>query len=131
MSKSAVVPYTADQMYHLVNDIESYPQFLPWCTDAVVHDRTDESLTATVSLATGKLQQSFTTENRMRAGERIDVNLVKGPFKYLRGHWTFRDIDQNNCQVELEMEFEFRNKLLKLTLSAVFGQFMNALVGSF
>jgi len=131
VSKSAVVPYTAEQMYNLVNDIESYPEFLPWCTNAVVQDRSIDSLTASVSLATGKLKQTFTTKNRMQPGQRIEVNLIKGPFKHLQGHWTFEQAGEKLCRIELNMQFEFKNKLLKLTLSTVFNQFMNSLVGSF
>jgi len=131
VSKSAVVPYTAEQMYNLVNDIESYPEFLPWCTHAVIHEQDDNRLTASVSLATGKLKQTFTTENRMQAGERIDVNLVSGPFRYLKGYWTFQNTAGNLCRIELKMDFEFKNRLLKLALGAVFNQFMNSLVGSF
>ena len=131
VSKSANVPYTAEQMYDLVNDIESYPEFLPWCTEAEVFNRTDESLIATVSLATGRLKQSFTTENTMQGGERIDVKLIKGPFKQLSGFWKFENTVDNNCRIELNMDFEFKNRILKFTLSAVFNQFMNSLVGSF
>ena len=131
VSKSADVPYTADQMYRLVNDIEAYPEFLPWCTDAAVYHRTGRSLTATVSLASGKLKHSFTTENTMDPGRRIDIHLVSGPFKYLNGHWRFEDRGEAHCRVDLEMDFEFKSRLLALTLTGVFNQFMNSLVGSF
>jgi ribosome-associated toxin RatA of RatAB toxin-antitoxin module len=131
VSKSAVVPYTAEQMYNLVNDIDAYPEFLPWCTGAVVHSRAENRLTASVSLATGKLKQTFTTENRMQPGQRIDVTLISGPFKHLQGYWKFENTDSKFCRIELNMDFEFKNTLLKLTLSAVFNQFMNSLVGSF
>lgn len=131
VSKSAVVPYTAEQMYNLVNDIDAYPEFLPWCTAAVVHSRAVDRLTASVSLATGKLKQTFTTENRMQPGQRIEVTLISGPFKYLQGYWIFENTGNKLCRIELKMDFEFKNTLLKLTLGAVFNQFMNSLVGAF
>ena len=131
VSKTASVSYTAEQMYGLVNDIESYPEFLPWCTDAVIFSQTDSELTASVSLATGKLKQTFTTKNKMEPGHRIDINLISGPFKYLRGFWQFDDVRDGVCHVELYMEFEFKNKVLKIMLSSVFTQFMNSLVSSF
>jgi ribosome-associated toxin RatA of RatAB toxin-antitoxin module len=131
ISKSAVVPYTAEQMYSLVNDIEAYPEFLPWCTEATVYNRTDTGLRASVSLATGKIKQSFTTENTMRPGSLIDVRLISGPFSYLNGNWRFENVGNNLCRIDLQMEFEFRNKLLKLALGAVFTQFMSRLVSSF
>jgi ribosome-associated toxin RatA of RatAB toxin-antitoxin module len=131
VKKTANVPYTAEQMYALVNDIESYPEFLTWCTDAKVYNRKDDSLTATVSLATGKIKQTFTTENMMQAGRRIDVKLISGPFNYLNGYWKFQNTADNYCHIELKMEFEFKNKVLKFALNAVFNKFMNSLVGSF
>ena len=118
-------------MYSLVNNIEAYPEFLPWCTSAAVFDRTDSRLTASVSLATGKIKQTFTTENTMQPGKQIDVTLISGPFSHLNGRWKFQDAGNNLCQIDLQMDFEFRNKLLKLTLGPVFNQFMSKLVGSF
>jgi ribosome-associated toxin RatA of RatAB toxin-antitoxin module len=129
--KSANVPYTAEQMYDLVNDIETYPEFLPRCTGAKVFDRKDDSLTATVFLSSGKIKQTFTTENLMQVGERIDVKLISGPFKYLSGYWKFQNTGEKYCHIELKMDFEFKNKLLKLTLAAVFNLFINSLIGSF
>jgi ribosome-associated toxin RatA of RatAB toxin-antitoxin module len=131
VSKSANVSYTAEQMFELVNDIESYPDFLPKCTDAKVFNRKDESLTASVSLASGKINQTFTTENVMQVGKRIDVKLVSGPFKYLTGYWKFQDTAENHCFIEMKMNFEFKNTLLKIMLNAVFNKFMNSLIGSF
>ena len=131
VSKSAIVSYSAGQMYSLVNDIESYPEFLPWCTGAAVYNRSDDKLSASVSLAAGKIKQTFTTENSMQAGRRIDVNLISGPFRYLKGYWTFEDIGEDLCRIHLEMDFEFKSRLLQFTLSPVFNQFMNSLVGAF
>lgn len=131
ISKSAVVPYTAEQMYSLVNDIEAYPEFLPWCTEAAVYNRTDTGLQASVSLATGKISQTFTTENTMQPGKRIDVRLISGPFSFLNGNWSFENVGNNLCRIDLHMDFEFKNRLLKLALGAVFTQFMSRLVSSF
>lgn len=131
ISKTAVVHYTAEQMYNLVNDIEAYPQFLPWCTDASVQNRTETGLTASVSLATGKIRHTFTTENTMRPGRQIDVRLISGPFSYLNGSWKFEPAGNALCRIDLQMNFEFKNKLLKLTLSPVFNKFMSTLVSSF
>ena len=131
IKKSAVVPYEADQMYELVNDVESYPDFLPWCRDTAVYDKTDTSLRASLTLATGSIKQSFTTENTMQPGRRIDVCLVSGPFKYLRGDWQFEPVDYNRCRISLEMEFEFKNRLLKMALSKIFNHIIETLVEAF
>lgn len=129
--KTAVVPYSAEQMYDLVNDIEAYPEFLPGCSEASVQNRTETGLMASVSLASGRIKQTFTTENTMRPGRQIDVRLISGPFSHLNGSWKFEPVGSGLCRIDLQMNFEFRNKLLKLTLSPVFNQFMTRLVGAF
>lgn len=131
INKSAIVPYSAEQMYSLVNDIEAYPEFLPWCASARVFDRTDSSLTASVSLATRRIKQTFTTENTMQPGKQIDIKLVSGPFSHLNGRWKFEDTGDKLCHIDLHMDFEFSNTLMKLALSPVFNQFMSTLVSSF
>ncbi len=118
-------------MYELVNDIESYPQFLPLCSGAAILHHEEDRLTASVSLATGRLQHTFTTENTMQPGHRIDVRLLSGPFRYLHGYWTFADTGEGQSRIELEMQFEFKNRLLKLALSPIFSQFLNSLVKAF
>lgn len=131
ITKTAVVPYSAEQMYNLVNDIESYPEFLPWCSNTRVYDRTDAGLRASLTMSTAHISQSFSTENTMQPGRRIDVHLLTGPFKYLRGHWWFEPVDNNSCRVSLEMEFEFKSRLVKMALSKVFHHIVNSLVDSF
>ncbi len=131
ISKTAVVPYTPSEMYALVNDIESYPVFLPWCTAAKISNKKDESLIATLSLAMGKIKQSFTTENTMREGSRIDMRLVEGPFKHLTGYWKFNPEDEQSCHIQLHMNYEFKNKIIKYTLGKMFYTVMNTMVESF
>ncbi|MCH8079845.1 MAG: type II toxin-antitoxin system RatA family toxin [Proteobacteria bacterium] len=131
ISKTAVVPYTPSEMYALVNDIESYPVFLPWCTTAKILSKQEESLIATLTLAMGKIKQSFTTENTMREGSRIDMQLIDGPFKHLSGYWKFNPEDQQSCHIQLHMNYEFKNKIIKYALGKVFYIVMNTLVESF
>ena len=108
--REAQVPYSAAQMYQLVNDIESYPGFLPWCPRADVLGRSDSDITARLTLARGGLHTSFTTRNALRPSERIDMHLQDGPFRHLHGIWTFTD-RPNGCQVALDMEFEVKGSL--------------------
>lgn len=130
--KTAVVPYTAEQMYELVNNVEAYPEFLPWCSDASVDVHGETGLTASLTMATGRIRQSFTTENTMEPGRRIQVRLVKGPFRYLTGSWLFEPADGGeSCRISLEMEFEFKNRILKLTLSRLFHHIVDSLVDAF
>jgi ribosome-associated toxin RatA of RatAB toxin-antitoxin module len=131
ISKTTVVPYTSDEMYVLVNDIESYPIFLPWCTEAKILSQQEDNLTAKLSLALGKIKQSFTTENTMHDGSRIDMILIEGPFKHLTGYWRFIQEDDQSCHVHLHMHFEFKNKIIKHTLGKAFYKVMDSLVESF
>ena len=118
-------------MYEVVNDIESYPRFLPWCRDAKVYNSTDSSLTATVFIAIGRIRQSFTTENRMQPGREIHMKLVDGPFKLLRGTWKFTSEKNDSSRISLDIEFEFKNRLLKLALGKTFNHIMDSMVESF
>lgn len=118
-------------MYALVNDIKSYPDFLRWCKKAEVHKFSSHNLTATVALEVGKIKQSFTTENSMLPDQRIDMRLVEGPFKFLSGSWQFNGIDDNHCEVKLNIEFEFKNRLLKMALNHTFNSVMNGMVDAF
>ena len=131
ISKTTLVPYTSNEMYVLVNDIESYPSFLPWCTEAKILSQQEESLTATLSMALGKIKQSFTTENTMQDGSRIDIQLIEGPFKHLSGYWRFIQEDEQSCHIHLHMHFEFKNKIIKHTLGKAFYKVMDTLVDSF
>lgn len=129
--KTTVVPYTPEEMYVLVNDIESYPIFLPWCTAAKILSQQEKRLTATLLFALGKIKQSFTTENIMQNGSQIEMRLIEGPFKHLKGYWKFNLEDEQSCQIQLYMHFEFKNKIIKHTLGKVFYKVMDSLVESF
>jgi len=118
-------------MYHLVNRIEDYPQFLPWCKSTHVLSRTPTEVTATIEISYSKLKKSFTTQNIMLADESIEMRLVKGPFKSLQGRWTFEALGDAGCKVVLNIEFEFSNALMRATLGPVFSKILNALVDSF
>ncbi|MFB3116583.1 MAG: type II toxin-antitoxin system RatA family toxin [Gammaproteobacteria bacterium] len=131
ISKTAVVPYTTNEMYALVNDIESYPAFLPWCIAAEILSKKEESLIATLSLAMGKIKQSFTTENTMLEGSRIDMRLIEGPFKHLSGYWKFNPEDEHSCHIQLHMNYEFKNKIIKYALGKVFYIVIDTMVESF
>ena len=129
--KTTVVPYKPVQMYTLVNDVEAYPAFLPWCNHAVLKSHAEERLIATLTVGIGKVKHEFTTENKMLPGRRIDIELLDGPFDYLNGYWQFDDVVDDNCLVTMEMEFEFKNRLMCLTLNKLFEQMNSSLVEVF
>ncbi|OGT81547.1 MAG: ubiquinone-binding protein [Gammaproteobacteria bacterium RIFCSPLOWO2_02_FULL_61_13] len=129
--RTAIVQFSADQMYALVNDIDAYPEFLPWCSDARVLSRQDDTLTASVSMALGRIRHTFTTANTMQPGRQIAVRLLSGPFRRLEGSWNLTPAGDHACEIRLEMQFEFKNRLLELSLGKVFNQIVNSLVGAF
>jgi ribosome-associated toxin RatA of RatAB toxin-antitoxin module len=118
-------------MYTLVNDIEAYPQFLPWCRSARTADCTEDELRATIEMAKGKVHKTFTTLNRMQKHKMIDIRLLEGPFQRLEGYWRFDPLRADACKISLDMEFEFANQLLRLAIEPVFKQIANSLVDAF
>jgi len=131
VAKSAIVPFSARQMYRLVNAIEDYPQFLPACVDAVVHERSENGLTATIRLQKGPVSLSFTTRNELEEDRRIDLHLEEGPFRRLEGAWLFTPLSDEACRVTLELDYEFTNPLLKATVGKVFSMLAESLVDAF
>jgi ribosome-associated toxin RatA of RatAB toxin-antitoxin module len=118
-------------MFALVNDIEAYPQFLPWCRSARVHSRDEDEVRATLELARGAIQKSFTTCNRLQKDKMIEVRLVEGPFQRLEGFWRFDALREDASKVSLDLEFEFSSRLVGFALGPVFNQIANTLVDSF
>lgn len=132
LNRSALVPYTSAEMFVLVDDIESYPRFLPWCRSTKVLSRDEDEVYATIELARGALHKSFTTHNRMQKNKIIEMRLVEGPFHHLEGFWRFDPIgDSEGCRVSLAMEFEFSNRLIGLALGPIFSEIVSTLVDSF
>ena len=131
VKKSALVLYSAAEMYNLVNDIETYPQFLPWCRSTRVVLCGEDELRATIEMAKGGVHKTFTTSNRMQKHKMIDIRLVEGPFKRLEGYWRFDPLRADACKVALDMEFEFSNQLLRMAIEPVFKQIANSLVDAF
>jgi ribosome-associated toxin RatA of RatAB toxin-antitoxin module len=129
--KSALVPYSAEQMYDLVNDVESYPKFLPWCAGVQLLSKNRESLMATIVVSKGALKQAFTTMNAMKEGQRIEMNLVEGPFKYFKGLWRFDPLEAKGCEVSFHLNFEFARGLIGLAFGRTFSQLASSLVDAF
>lgn len=131
ISKSALVAYSAPQMYALVNDIESYPEFLPWCGGSQILSRNEDEIRATVEISHGSLNKAFTTCNRLQKDKMIEMRLEEGPFKRLEGFWRFDILGEQACKVSLDLEFEFKNRLVGLAMGPIFSQIANTLVDAF
>ncbi len=131
INREAVVPYSPDQMFHLVNRIEDYPHFVPWCKSAEVISRTEDEIQAKLDFARGGLQKSFTTCNRLQENKIIEIRLINGPFRHLEGFWRFEPISDNSSRIRLDLEFEFANKLVGMMFSPVFHPVADTLVEVF
>lgn len=131
ISRFAHVPYSAHEMYELVADVESYPQFLPWCRGARIIARDEVSTVAALDVAFSVLHKSFTTRNRLYPVQAIDMQLVEGPFKHLQGRWRFDALAPQASRISLDLQFDFSNRLAGATLSPVFTQIADTLVDSF
>jgi ribosome-associated toxin RatA of RatAB toxin-antitoxin module len=131
ISKSALVPYSPAEMFALVDDIEAYPQFLPWCSTARVLERNADEVRATIALSKGGVDKAFTTCNRIQHGKMIEIRLIEGPFRHLEGFWRFDALGNEGCKVSLDMEFEFASRMLGMMVGPVFSQVANSLVDSF
>lgn len=131
VDRSALVPYTAEEMFGLVDDIEAYPQFLPWCRDAKVESRSGNVIIATLELHKGPISKHFTTRNTRREFEAIDMELVGGPFRDLQGGWRFQAMEGRGCKVSLELEFQFESRLVDVMFGRFFKDAGDALVDAF
>ncbi|MGI9272526.1 MAG: type II toxin-antitoxin system RatA family toxin [Woeseiaceae bacterium] len=129
--RSALVQYSADEMFSLVDDIESYPEFLPWCSGAEVHSRQDDIVEATLSLQLGELRKQFRTRNTATDRNAIEMRLVDGPFRELSGQWAFTQLGETGSKVELDLEFEFSSPVVDLMFGALFEETCNSLVDAF
>jgi len=131
VNKSALVPFSAKQMYQLVDDVPSYKEFLPWCGDSEELSREDGVVVASVTIAKGSVNKTFTTKNTSKDTQRIHMELVEGPFKELTGNWQFKELKEGACKVTLNLDYEFSNRLLGMAVGPVFNQIANAMVDSF
>jgi ribosome-associated toxin RatA of RatAB toxin-antitoxin module len=121
-------------MFALINDIESYPQFLPWCTSAHVQSRTDRELIASIGVRRGPLNSQFTTRNELTPNRHISMRLVSGPFKTLEGDWTLTPVEvpgQPGCRVDLVLRFAFANRLAAVVFEPLFEDTAASLVDAF
>ena len=125
------MPFTARQMYDLVNAVEGYPEFLPWCASAEVHARSETELHATIVMAMGGVRHSLSTRNTMQPGTTIALALIEGPFSDFGGLWRFTPRADTGCSVSLRMDFEFKSRLFGITLGKVFDRIANSMVAAF
>jgi ribosome-associated toxin RatA of RatAB toxin-antitoxin module len=130
VQRSALVMHSDQSMYDLVNDVASYPQFMEGCQAAEIFEHTDQQMVARLDLKKGGVKSSFMTRNSLQAPSVIEMNLEDGPFKSLKGVWTFKPLTPQACKVSLDLEFEFNNMAVGLAASKLFSTMANELVDS-
>jgi ribosome-associated toxin RatA of RatAB toxin-antitoxin module len=132
VKRSALVEKPPAKLFDLINDIESYPQFLPWCTHARIDSRSPREIVATLGVRQGPLQAEFTTRNTLEPERSVRMQLLGGgPFRTLEGEWRLSPIEAGGCRVELALRFAFRNPLTALVLEPKFAATVGSLVDAF
>ena len=131
IERSALVTHSALDMYLLVADVPSYPQFLSWCTATQVHEQNTEMQKASLTVVVAGIRQRFTTINTLRSGEALEMKLLEGPFKNLLGEWSFVQLGEDGCKISLELDFEMTNGPMAKIFGKGFGKIANRLVEDF
>ncbi|MFT6907744.1 MAG: ribosome-associated toxin RatA of RatAB toxin-antitoxin module [Oleiphilaceae bacterium] len=131
INRSALVLHSTERMSALVNDIMSYPQFLPWCSQANIIEQSSEFVVACIEVQKGGVRQSFTTRNDLTSDGKILMGLVDGPFKYLNGVWDFIHLKEDACKVVLTLDFELKQNIAKMAFGPIFNQAANSMVDAF
>jgi len=131
IARSAIVGCAAESFYELVEDVEAYPRFLPWCAAAQVRERGPQRMVATLTLAAKGLRHSFTTENTGQPGRSIDMKLLEGPFRHFAARWRFTPLRPLAAKVEFSLEYEFASRLLARLLEPVFSRLADDTVEAF
>jgi len=130
VNKSRVVPYSCAQMFELVNDVEHYAEFLPYCSQTIVHHRDADEVQATMVITAAGMSKSFTTNNRHQINKMIEIRLVDGPFSHLEGFWRFDEVPEG-CKISFDLEFEFAGRMFSMLLGSVFEQVTDKMVDAF
>jgi len=131
IERSALVVHSASDMYQLVQDVPAYPSFLSWCTATLVHEQTEQKQTAELTVSVAGVIQQFTTVNSLQVSERIDMQLLKGPFKNLQGAWSFLQLGEDGCKVSLHLDFEMRRGPVAKVFGKGFGKIADRLLDDF
>ncbi|AKZ63263.1 cyclase [Herbaspirillum hiltneri N3] len=129
--KTVLINYSAEQMFKLVDRVEDYPEFLPWCGGVEVDERQGDKLKAKLKINYHGLKQSFTTENTNTPPSSMTMHLVEGPFKHFEARWNFKALREDACKIEFDMQYEFSSRILESVIGPVFSMIANSFVDSF
>ena len=131
VEKTVLIPYSAAQMFALVDTVEDYPQFLPWCGGVDLIERTETTTQATLHINYHGVKQHFTTANSKQFPTRMDITLINGPFSHLQGHWQFVALTESACRVEFRLQYTFANAMLEKLIAPVFSHIAATFVDGF
>lgn len=131
VERSVLVPHSAAQMFDLVADVENYPQFMPWCGGASVSHRDEHGMQASITIALAGIKQTFTTRNIHIYPEKIELELVDGPFSVLKGEWMFHALTQDACKVVFTLQYEFSSRTLETLVGPIFNRIATSFIDSF
>ena len=129
--KSAIVLHSSKKMFQLVDSVENYPRFLPWCGSTQIIERDNSKTIASIEINYKGIRQTFTTENTKKQNKEMMIKLIDGPFKSLSGQWIFKNLDNDSCQIELKLEYQFSNIILEKLISPVFNMIANTFIDEF
>ena len=130
-AEKRVLPYTPEQMFDLVADVEKYPEFLPWCVATRIRKRQGDILFADMVIGFKMFREKFSTKVLCQRPGRIDVTYFDGPFKYLNNHWLFEPHGDGQCLIDFFVDFEFRSRLMQKAIGAVFNEAVQRMISSF
>ena len=131
-AEQRVLPYTPEQMFDLVADIERYPEFLPWCVGARIRKREADEVVADLVIGFKVFRERFTSIVKLdRSGQRIDVAYADGPFRHLNNHWHFAPHGNNHCRIDFFVDFEFRSAVLQKLIGVLFNEAVRRMVAAF
>jgi coenzyme Q-binding protein COQ10 len=130
-AEKRVLPYTPEQMYDLVADIEKYPEFLPWCLAARIRKREGNVVYADLIIGFKMIRERFTSRVELNPPDRINVAYSEGPFSYLNNHWIFSPTENGGCLIDFYVDFEFRSKMLQKIIGVLFNEAVRRMVAAF
>ena len=131
IKKKRIVPYSSHQMFDLVDDIEQYPSFLPWCRKSHIHKRTNKEVEASLIVGFRGIDKTFSTRNILERPREIEIQLIDGPFRSLNGLWGFSDINKRQSEIKLNLQFEILISPLSHFFESFFEQIVNSQISAF
>jgi len=129
-AEQRVLPYTPEQMYALVADVERYPEFLPWCVGARIRERRADLIVADLIIGFRMFRERFTSRVKLTPPRRLDVEYTEGPFRYLTNYWIFDPVP-GGCRIDFFVEFEFKSRILQKVIEMLFGEAVRRMVAAF